>query len=61
VSPEAVIKDMKIKAIWECLTPRNKHKLWIFLSLRTYYKWFTSGFADIAEANDQTHREETQL
>jgi hypothetical protein len=36
-----------VYVLW--LTLRNKHKLRSFLGICTYYRWFISGFADIAK------------
>jgi hypothetical protein len=38
---------MKLKAIQEWKTPRDKHELQGFLCLHTYYRQFIASFADI--------------
>jgi hypothetical protein len=40
----------KLKAIQEWLTLKSKHKIRSFLGLCTYYRWFTSSFANIAKS-----------
>jgi hypothetical protein len=49
VSTEDINIDVnKLKALQEWPTPKNKHEI-SFLSLCTYYRRFTSGFANIAK------------
>jgi hypothetical protein len=40
---------MKLIAVQEILTPKNKHKIRSFLSLCMYYIHFISGFANTAK------------
>jgi hypothetical protein len=50
VSPERITTNPeKLEAVREWPTPRNKHEIRSFLGLCTYYRWFISGFADIAK------------
>jgi hypothetical protein len=50
VSPEGLTTDPeKLKAVREWPTPRDKHEIRSFLGLCTYYRWFISGFTNIAK------------
>ena len=40
--------ETKINAIRDWLRPRDKHEVWSFLGLCTYYRRFVNGFAYIA-------------
>jgi hypothetical protein len=49
VSSEGTTTDPeKMKAVWEWLTPKNKHEIGSFPALCAYYRRFISGFAVIA-------------
>jgi hypothetical protein len=50
LSSEGITTDpKKLRAIREWLTPKNKHKIRSFLCLCTYYRRFTSSFANVAK------------
>jgi hypothetical protein len=50
LSPVGITTDPeKLEAIREWPTPKNKHENRSFLGLCTYYRWFTSGFANIVK------------
>jgi hypothetical protein len=50
VSSERIMTDpMKLKAIQEWPTTRDKHELRSFLLLHTYYRQFIASFADITK------------
>jgi hypothetical protein len=49
-SPDRIIIDPeKLKAIWEWPTSKNMHEIRRLLGLCTYYKRFSSAFANIAK------------
>jgi hypothetical protein len=49
VSAGITLDPKKLKAIWKWPTPRKKHGIRSFMGLCTYYRWFVSGFTDIAK------------
>jgi hypothetical protein len=50
MSPERIYTNNgKLKAVWEWLIQRNKHVIRSFLGICTYYRQFTSGFANTAK------------
>jgi hypothetical protein len=50
VSPEGTTTNpTKLKAVWEWLTPRNKHEIRSFVGLCTYYRQCITGFTNVTK------------
>jgi hypothetical protein len=50
VSPEEITTDLEnLRAVKECLTPKNRHEIRSFLGLFMYDRGLISGFTNIAK------------